>query len=1180
MKVYLKILSLILVAALSFSFVACSYLNPDSEKHVDEEAAKDVTASLESPGVSAEVTAPDTETSDDSTADETVTFTPVENNDAYTSVDNVSMESSTDSFSLLDVAYGAEDKFVYTAIATFERGVAAAIAFGAEDGSHYWVFNVDREANLVKLLYFSIIDGKTQAVELLTDYFIGNDKMTDSERRLVGDKVASVEKVQLKVVITPEEDAVYAEFYADNIRRFGIDNTIDLNALELLPDEVSYSGGNVGFNCFNSKVKFTDIYYGKSDYSYYTELYRNQYHFSQYAHWNNDPNGLVYYDGYYHLFYQHHPFSNYWSDMYWGHARSKDLAHWELLPIALFPDEDWGSGVGYMWSGTAYEYRSGDSEAIDRLNWFPSGEGNGLIAFYTRDGGMQDQMIMSSDDAGLTWTKRKLIPQTVATAVDGIYHKVACRDPKVFPVEAKDGKTTVWGMAVTGQQENRVWFLKSENLLDWSYAGQFAANVPECPDLVTLTADDGKIYNVLSLSGREYIVGKLVYDGNSIVYTDKDGGAIDQSDFQVMDFGTDSYATQTFSIRDTESDYFGKTVSISWYAGVPANTDSGIYANARKVWNGSGMTIPVVWGLATEGDGYILTQTPIVKDSTAFTKENLLTLTGVKVDASSENILASVNTHVFEMALTIDNPSNAAISIKINVSDNEYTEIGWNATEGYFVDRRFTSSAGLNIKDYHFRYTSGARSFGTQTFYILSDNGGVEVFCDDFKIPFYLLTLASPYSVKAEFATDAEVTVNSLTLNEIASIWRDGEGVEGETVIYVSEDHVELDTCITDKKLITAYSTSGEEISWRVESGSEFVALESTTGGVIAKALKAGQATLIVTCGNQVKVIKLTVHNGAPDSDVPFNSDGIISGNWIASGSDIIAETSAGDGYILSTESASDFNCSVTFSLDAIAAAFIFRANADMSEYIMFNYDNNEKIVKMWSHNGEIGRASANGVNLNNVVLRVEAKGTSVKAYINGNLAIDAVLGENEPLEGFFGLNVYSGKATFKSVVNFDDKYIYNGTGSLTVVGDSKQVVTSLYNKTMANTKVDGAFYMSDGRNLIIDAAYFELLSVGTYTFKAVGGGSAYEFTVTVTAVNETTLKDMEIESGCNAVIYLGNVEPDTVTLNGNQLSPDQYTVENYMLTINCELLNNGENEVVINGQTVTVNVVESRFGG
>ncbi|MBR2929941.1 MAG: DUF1533 domain-containing protein [Clostridia bacterium] len=1177
MKIWYKLLCLLLVAIMCFSFVACG-VTDDTDKDDDDaseggdptpdDTPEDGDDGTEDGG--SDVTDPtpdDTPDGGDVDFDDAVDYEPTTN--------DVAMESGTDTFTLLDVSYSKEDKFVYTSIVSFENGVAAGLAFGAEDGSHYWVFNVDRQANLVKLLYFTVSDGRTSAVELLTDYFIGNDKMTDSEKRLVGSKVAGIGRVQLKVVITPDEDGAHAEFYADNIRRFGIDTEIDLNTLEKLPEGVSYEGGSIGFNCFNSKIRFADIYYGKSDYSYYTELYRNQYHFSQYANWNNDPNGLIYFDGYYHIYYQHHPYNNYWGDMYWGHARSKDLARWELLPICLFPDEDWNMGAGYMWSGSAYEYRKGDSETIDGFNWFPNGGGNGIIGFYTRDGAMQDQMIMSSDDGGMTWTKRRLIPQTTATAPDGIFHKVACRDPKVFPVRVEDGRTTAWGMALTGQQENRVWFLKSENLWDWSYAGEFAAYAPECPDVVTLTADDGEIYTVLTLTAREYIVGKLSYDGNMITFTDKDGGAIDESDFQTMDFGPDSYATQTFSIRDSESDYFGKTVSISWYAGVPADTDSGIYANARRIWNGSGMTIPVVWGLATEGDGYILTQTPIVKDGGAFEKVKLLEITDKAVNAESENLLKDVNTHIFEMLLSIDNPNNAPISIRINVGKDEYTEIGWNETDGYYVDRRNTSSAGLNIRDYHFKFTSGPRSFDSQSFYILSDNGGVEVFCDDFKIPFYVLTLASPYSVKAELSVGGEATVNSLVLNEIKSVWREGEAVDGETVLYVSDDQVELDTSLTKEKQVTAYSTSGQEIVWEIKDGGDIVALESVTGGVIIKALGVGKATLIASCGNQKKIVNVNVYSGYPESDIPFTSDGIVSGDWIAKGADIIASTPAGDGYILSTLSASDFNCSASFSLEAVAAAFIFRAKADMRDYIIFNYDNNERIVKMWSPRGEIGRASAPDVDTANVVLRVEAKGSSIKAYINGRLVIDTVLAESEPTEGLFGLNVYSGTATFKSIVNFNANYTYGGTGSLTVEGDSKQVITSLYNKTLANTKVDRAFYKSNGRSLIIDPAYFELLPVGDYTFRAVGSTSSYEFNVKVTATTETTLKDISIEQGCNAVIYLGNVEVLTVTLNGTALTEDQYKIENLMLTISADLLASEINEIVINGnKTVTVTIV------
>lgn len=1161
MKIANRILCFLLVAIMGFSLVACNFNNNTN----------DVVASVP---VGTTTQQPNGGTTNNGAND----FVFEDKNKYNATADNVAMQSNTDKFTLLETSYTAEQKFVYTAIVAFENGVAAGLAFGSEDGSHYWVFNVDRHANLVKLLYFSVSNGKTSAVELMTDYFIGNDKMTESERRLVGERVANVASVQLKVIITPEEDGVYAEFYADNIRRFGIDNTIELNSLNNLPQGVSYQGGSIGFNCFNSKVNFDSIYFGKSDYSYYTELYRNQYHFSQYAHWNNDPNGLIYYNGYYHIYYQHHPYSNYWDQMYWGHARSTDLAHWELLPICLFPDDDWNAGVGYMWSGSAYEYHVGDSEAVDRLNWFPNGDGNGIIAFYTRDGAMQDQMIMSSDDGGMTWTKRKLIPQTEATASNGIYHKEACRDPKIFPVETdENGKTTAWGMALTGQQANKVWFLKSTNLLDWSYAGQFDISVPECPDVVTLTTDDGKTYTVMTLTAREYIVGHMNYDGQSIVFTDKDGGAIDQSDIQTMDFGPDSYATQTFSIRDESSNYFGQSVAISWFAGVPAHTDSGIYANARKIWNGGGMTMPVTYGLVKEGNGYMLTQTPIVKDSTAFTKQNVVSISNKVVDETTANILQSVNTHVFEMDLSIDNPNNHAVSIKINVGDNEYTEIGWNAEEGYFVDRRFASSAGLSIKDYRFRYTSGARSFGKQNFYVLSDNGGVEVFCDDFKIPFYVLTLASPYSVKAEFSVEGQVTVNNLELNEIASVWRTGEVVDGETVLYVSHDTLELDTAISTQKQITAYSASGQDIVWSVQEGQEVVSIEQTTGGAIVKALGAGKATLVATCGEQTKTTEVTVYAGNPQTDVPFDGTGIVSGDWIAQGSEIVAHSPAGDGYLLSSQSASDFNCSVTFSLEAVAGAFIFRANQDMSKYIIFNYDNNEKVVKMWSHLGEIGRASAPNVDTGNVVLRVDAKGNVVKAYINGRLAIDTVLSPEQPTEGLFGLNVYSGKATFKSVLYFNDQYSYSGTGSLTVVGDSNQFVTALYNKTNKNTKVDGAFYTSNGRNLVIDQTYFELLEVGTYTFKAVGASSSYEFTVQVTAVSTTVLQDLQLEQGCNAVVYLGNVKVESVSVNGTQLGAEQFKVENFTLTIDSSLLTEQINTIVINGQhTVTVTIVSN----
>ena len=137
--------------------------------------------------------------------------------------------------------------------------------------------------------------------------------------------------------------------------------------------------------------------------------------------------------------------------MYWGHARSKDLINWELLPICLFPETEteFGLGNGYMWSGSAMVYHKGINSEID--SWFT--KDSGLLAFYTRDGARQDQVIMSSDDSGMTWTKRKKISQDLVGVSD---RKIDCRDPKVFPVFKNGDKVTLWGMTLSNMNDNMI----------------------------------------------------------------------------------------------------------------------------------------------------------------------------------------------------------------------------------------------------------------------------------------------------------------------------------------------------------------------------------------------------------------------------------------------------------------------------------------------------------------------------------------------------------------------------------------------------------------------------------------------------------------------------------------------------------------------------------------------------
>lgn len=153
--------------------------------------------------------------------------------------------------------------------------------------------------------------------------------------------------------------------------------------------------------------------------SYYAEPYRPQYHFSQATQWTNDPNGLVYYKGEYHLFYQYHPYSTIWGPMHWGHAVSPDLIHWTHLPIALAPD-----ALGNIYSGSVVV------DQHDSSGFFGGGEG--LVAIFTQHNaqtppdGPEVQSIAYSTDQGRTWTKYANNPVLPNPGVRDF------RDPKVF----------------------------------------------------------------------------------------------------------------------------------------------------------------------------------------------------------------------------------------------------------------------------------------------------------------------------------------------------------------------------------------------------------------------------------------------------------------------------------------------------------------------------------------------------------------------------------------------------------------------------------------------------------------------------------------------------------------------------------------------------------------------------
>lgn len=1138
---------------------------------------------------------------------------------AYSSKAEAVLEGADDVFELIETSCDADEGFVFSATANFESGNAAGLVFGATEDKSYWVFNVDRPANLVKLMYFDYSSGKKVVHDIKKEEYVGSKLMNDGERGFIQGLTSNIDKVYLMVAVTPTDDGkVYAEFYADGIRRFCyVDGSeealkIDLNALSVGEDEnkieFTYGGGQLGYNCFNAKVRFTDEEIGETD-SSYSEIYRNQYHFSQYAHWNNDPNGLVYYKGYYHVYYQHNPFGNLWGNLSWGHARSKDLLHWEQLPVAIVPDRDlaptvpvpddgYDHWIGTMWSGSARVYHKGDSDKIDNeYKWFgdvsdkAEGEALGLIGVYTRDNALMNdhQILMYSTDGGLSWHKSVNIPNTTSLNRDGTPVTGGdWRDPKIFDISGIEGNNTdyKWGMVLTDMGDNTMFFIKSKNLVEWEHAGCYEVFRPECPDLITLN-DGTRNRTVITFTSRYYVICDLVYEDGNIVMKDENGETIDHllqgnPQFRTIDYGPDSYAAQAFYIDDdSDSAYKGKHVAINWFSGVPGAEnaiDSGVLQTARKTWNGGGMTIPVIYGL----DGETLTVTPITVEDAEFEK---LRTPWVNISGApmTDGLLDSVKSRTAEIVAKLSNPARADVSFKVNMSaDGEhYTEIGWNRREGYFVDRTHTDDGGIIFPqpNYARRHASGMGKNNTVLdFYILVDRNNVEVYCDDFSVPFYLLTFASPYSENMSFTSTGDLNIIELKVNTIASTWREND----DSLLFVSDTNIELSTSLTVQKEITV--VSGGEAEYEIVSGSDVAELTENEFGFTVKALAAGNAVIRVTSGEKTKLVDVTVHSGLLDSQLTFSDAGIVSGNWIVSGTTLIGEQLGGDGFILSDERGADFIYSASFDLGSgAAAALVFRAEAAgnrLQSYIIANYDRNGNVVKLWTQNREIARANYTPADVHDITLTAFVEGDRVKISINGTDVIDATLDEKDPTRGRFGLNACATRAVFKTVETVLREYEYS-SGSLEIGVGNNTRIDRIVNKTLANTEVAAGFYsFLDGR-LIIDETYLSILpEKGVYLFAVSGDKLSVNVTVNVTDIPECSIIPVTVTTGNDATVFIGKRSTDYVKVNGTAIRSTAYSVSNYTLRLDGDVLTVGSNTVVLSdGTEFTVSVLNKDNG-
>lgn len=394
-----------------------------------------------------------------------------------------------------------------------------------------------------------------------------------------------------------------------------------------------------------------------------TDYYRPSYHFTPLYGWMNDPNGMVYKDGEYHLYFQYNPYGSKWGNMHWGHAVSKDLVHWEHLDPAIARDP-----VGHIFSG---------SSVVDKKNTAGFGK-DAIIAIYTNNSVNHNEMqcIAYSNDNGRTFTKYEGNP--VLTPFDGLKD---FRDPKVFWYE----KGKCWYMIVSADKETR--FYKSKNLKKWTYVSAFGKGLGqqpcqyECPDFFQLpvNGDKKKMKWVMTMninpgcwfggSATEYFVGD--FDGKNFTCPDA-------HDVKWLDWGKDHYATVTFS--NTGDRVLGITWMSNWQ-----------YANLTPFKQNRGANgLPRELKLYEKNGKYYISE-DVAPEVYALRKDTKDLADASVADAKDLKGVAANMEGAFEIEADVTPDANGIAGIEISNNKRERTMIYFDMKQGKVVMDRTES---------------------------------------------------------------------------------------------------------------------------------------------------------------------------------------------------------------------------------------------------------------------------------------------------------------------------------------------------------------------------------------------------------------------------------------------------------------------------------------------------------
>ena len=466
------------------------------------------------------------------------------------------------------------------------------------------------------------------------------------------------------------------------------------------------------------------------------EKFRPTYHFSPLYGWMNDPNGMVYKDGEYHLFYQYNPYGSKWGNMNWGHAISKDLINWEHRPVAITPD-----ALGTIFSGSA---------VVDHHNTAGFGAG-AIVAIYTQNSDRQVQSIAYSTDNGRTFTKYENNPVLVSEARD-------FRDPKVFWYEG----TQRWIMVLAVGQEMQIF--SSPDLKDWTFESSFGegqgahGGVWECPDLFELPVEgtgEKKWVLLCSLgdgpfgdSATQYFVGS--FDGKKFICDNQPNVT------KWMDWGKDHYATVTWSDAPDN-----RRIAIAWMSNWQYANDvpTRQYRSANSV--------PRDLSLYTsEGETYVkVTPSPeLLKLRDKGSKKRAF-----KVDRTYNlDKLLNDNSGTYEIEMTIKNKDADVIGFQLFNSKGEEVEMYYNLAEKTFTMDRTESGEVSFSKDFPAVTVAPVEGGNEMKLRLFVDKSSIEAFGNDGRFAMTNLVFPSePYNRISFYAKGGSCNVTSFTVYKL-----------------------------------------------------------------------------------------------------------------------------------------------------------------------------------------------------------------------------------------------------------------------------------------------------------------------------------------------------------------------------------------------------------------------------